>query len=74
METLIGEEFCDNIGEFLEQYVCAWNTDGETKLPRNIPYFKEAIKVMMETGWTKESIRKACLKEKSLILPNFLFE
>ena len=75
MESLIGEEFCDKIGEFLEEYVSAWNNDGgEIKLPRNVPYFKEAINVMIEQGWTKEEIRKACLKEKYLILPNFLFE
>lgn len=74
MEVLIGEEFRDKIGEFLDQYVCAYSPEGESKLPRNVPYFKEAIKLMIEQGWTEESIRKACLKEKCLILPNFLFD
>ena len=71
MESLTNEEFRDAIGEFLDGYV---RLDNDKPIPRNIPYFREAIKTMMEDGYTQEEIIMACLREKALRLPQFLFD
>ena len=74
MESLMSDDFCDKLGEFLDVYVYAESANGNVSVPRNIPYFKEAIQVMLKNGWTEKEIRRACLKEKFIILPNFLFD
>ena len=74
MESLMSDDFRDKLGEFLDVYVYAESANGNVSVPRNIPYFKEAIQVMLKSGWTEKEIRRACLKEKFIILPNFLFE
>lgn len=74
MESLMSDDFRDKLGEFLDVYVYAESANGNVSVPRNIPYFKEAIQVMLKSGWTEKEIRRACLKEKFIILPNFLFD
>ena len=74
MESLMSVDFRDKLGEFLDVYVYAESANGNVSVPRNIPYFKEAIQVMLKSGWTEKEIRRACLKEKFIILPNFLFD
>ena len=74
MESLMSDDFRDKLGEFLDVYVYAESANGNVSVPRNIPYFKEAIQLMLKSGWTEKEIRRACLKEKFIILPNFLFD
>ena len=74
MESLNNEDFRDKLGEFLDEYVYAESANGTVSIPRNIPYFKQAIQVMLKSGWTEKEIRRACLKEKFIIIPNFLFD
>ena len=70
----MSDDFRDKLGEFLDVYVYAESANGNVSVPRNIPYFKEAIQIMLKSGWTEKEIRRACLNEKFIILPNFLFD
>lgn len=69
----ITEDYCEKIGSFLDKYVKM--ADG-SQLPRNIPYFRKAIMTMYsKCGFkTKEEIITRCLKEKSFMLPDILFD
>ena len=73
MEALTDKEFADKIGMFLDEYI--QQPDGG-KIPRTVPYFREAFKVLLAEGIFRspEEIRKACLKTQYAIIPNFLFE
>ena len=73
MESLMSDDFRDRLGEFLDNYI--QTTDGQP-IPRNIPYFKEALKTLIQPGLFKdvEDVKRAALKEKQIIIPNFLFD
>ena len=69
---LANDEVRDNIGEFLDEYI---HLESGEQLPRNIPYFKEAIGVLLQTGMFKSvyDIKMACLTKKKQMIPDFLF-
>lgn len=74
MDKLTDPEYIEKIGEFCDIWLCDMATGG--KVPRSIPYFKEGFQTLIREGIFKDEaeLRKACLKEKLIILPNFLFD
>ena len=74
MNAIVDNDAAERIGEFLDQYVRL--PDGNSKIPRNIPYFKESITFLLDSGIYSipEAIKKACLKEQDQMIPYFLFE
>lgn len=73
MNSLATEEIRDNIGEFIDRRIRLPNGD---PIPRNIPYFKQALSMMLEIGLydSSKEIVAACLREEHQIIPDFLFE
>ena len=74
MDKLTDPEYIEKIGEFCDIWLCDASTGG--KVPRSIPYFKQGFQALIREGIFKDEaeLRKACLKEKLIILPNFLFD
>lgn len=74
MNAIASQDVADRIGEFIDQYVRL--PDGHTQIPRNIPYFKDAFKIMIAMGifQSVDEIKFACLTQQKQIIPNFLFE
>lgn len=73
MNTVLSDDFRERLGEFIDGYITC--SDGHP-IPRNIPYFRDALKLIISEGFFRdeEELRKACLREKLIIIPNFLFE
>ena len=74
MNALASYDVAERIGLFLDQYVHL--PDGVSPIPRNIPYFKDGFKALIENGIFEsvEDIKMACLEQQMQIIPNFLFE
>ena len=71
MNELASEDVAERIGAFLDEYICL--PDGG-KVPRNIPYFKEAFQILFKNGATVDEIQKRCIRSQRQIIPTFLFE
>lgn len=74
METIaLNKDFAEKVGEFIDAYV---DYGDAPHVPRNVPIFKESFRVMIESGLFRNAsdIRKQCLKECHIILPNYLLE
>ena len=73
MESLKSDDFRDRLGEFIDDYITMG--DGQP-IPRNIPYFRDSLKMMIASGAFKdaEEIKRAALWDKLIIIPNFLFD
>ena len=72
-ESLKSDEFRDRLGEFVDEYIMMG--DGQP-IPRNIPYFRDAFKMMIASGTFKDidEIKRKALRDKLIIIPNFLFD
>lgn len=73
MNFFANESIRDNIGNFIDRRVQLPSGD---PIPRNIPYYKEAFLVMINSGVFNsiDEIKRACLLEEHQMIPDFLFE
>lgn len=65
------KEVAERIGAFLDDYIRL--PDG-SQIPRNIPYFKEGIQLILSEGASEREIQRRCLESQRQIIPKFLFE
>ena len=74
MNALANNDVSERIGNFLDQYIRL--TDGVSQIPRNIPFFKDGFRLLIETGLFPDvySIKLACLIQEHQIIPDFLFD
>lgn len=70
-KAIANREVAERIGCFLDDYLRM--PDG-SQIPRNIPYFKQGIQILISQGATEAEIQKRCLESQRQIIPKFLFE